>query len=44
MKIYKKIIWDIHPKNNLFLFNSFGVEGFKHFIVNTDQKNINELL
>ena len=35
---------DIHPKNNLFLFYSFGVEGFKHFIVNTDQKIINELL
>ena len=35
---------DIHPKNNLFLFDSFGVEGFKHFIVNTGQKTINELL
>ena len=28
----------IHPKNNLFLFDSFGVEGFKLFIVNNDQK------
>ena len=35
---------DIHPKNNLFLFDSFGVEGFKIFIVNNDQKIINELL
>ena len=35
---------DIHPKNNLFLFDSFGVEGFKLFIVNNDQKIINELL
>ena len=34
---------DIHPKNNLFLFDSFGVEGFKLFTVNTDQKIINEL-
>ena len=34
---------DIHSKNNLFLFDSFGVEGFKIFIVNNDQKIINEL-
>ena len=31
-------------KNNLFLFDLFGLEGFKHFIVNNDQKIINELL
>ena len=35
---------DTHPKNNLFLFDSFGIEGFKFFIVNNDQKIINELL
>ena len=35
---------DIRPKNNLFLFDSFGVEGFKLFIVDNDQKIINELL
>ena len=35
---------DIHPKNNLFLFDSFGVEGFNLFIVDNDQKIINELL
>ena len=35
---------DIHPKNNLFLFDSFGVEGFKLFIVDNDQKIISELL
>ena len=35
---------DIHPKSNLFLFDSFGVEGFKLFIVDNDQKIINELL
>ena len=34
---------DIHPENNLFLFDSFGIEGFKLFIVDNDQ-NINELL
>ena len=31
-------------KNNLFLFDSFGIEGFKIFIVNNDQGIINELL
>ena len=35
---------DIQPKNNLFLFDSFGVEGFKLFIVDNDQKVINKLL
>ena len=35
---------DIHPKNNLFLLDSFDIEGFKLFIVNNDQKTINELL
>ena len=34
---------DIHPKNNLFLFHSFGI-GFKLFIVNNDQDIINKLL
>ena len=34
---------DIHPKNNLFLFDSFGIEGFKLFIVDNDQDIINEL-
>ena len=27
---------DIDPKSNLFLFDSFGLEGFKLFIVNND--------
>ena len=35
---------DIHPKNSLFLFDSFGLEGFKLFIVNNDQHTINQLL
>ena len=35
---------DINPKNNLFLFDSFGLEGFKLFIVNNNQDIINELL
>ena len=34
---------DIHPKNNLFLLDSFDI-GFKLFIANDDQDIINELL
>ena len=34
---------DIHQKKDLFVFDSFGV-GFKLFIVNNNQKVINELL
>ena len=33
---------DIHPKNNLFLFDLFGIEGFKLFIADNDI--INKLL
>ena len=35
---------DIYPKSNLFLLDSFGIEGFKLFIVNNDQNIINKLL
>ena len=35
---------DISPRNNLFLFHSFGIEGFKLFIVDNDQGTINKLL
>ena len=38
------IFMDAHPKNNLFLFDSFGIEGFKLFIVDNDEDTINELL
>ena len=34
---------DIHPKNKLFLFDSFGLEGFRLSIVNNDQQIINQL-
>ena len=32
------------PQKNLFLFDGLGIEGFKFFIVNNDDKIINELL
>ena len=35
---------DIHPKNSMFLFYSFGLEGFKIFFVNDKEEIINQLL
>ena len=35
---------DINPKNNLFLFDSFGIVEFKLFIVDNDQDIVNEIL
>ena len=35
---------DIQPKRNLLLFDSHGLEGFKYFIVDNDEKIIDELL
>ena len=35
---------DIRPKNTLFLFDSLGLDGFKGFIVNNQDKVINSLL
>ena len=35
---------DIRPKNSLFLFDSLGLDGFKVFIVNNQEKVIDDLL
>ena len=35
---------DIQPKNNLFLFGSLGLDGFKVFVVNNQETIINDLL
>ena len=35
---------DIQPKNNLLLFDSLGLDGFKIFVVNNQETVINELL
>ena len=35
---------DIQPKNTLLLFDSHGLEGFKYFIVDNDEKIIDKLL
>ena len=42
--VYWWSFMDIHPKNNLVLFDSFGLKGFKLFIANNDQQIINQLL
>ena len=35
---------DLHTKKEVFLFNSFGFQGFKEFILQDDQKILNKVL
>ena len=35
---------DLHEKKEIFLFDSFGFEGFKKFIINNDRKLLNKVL
>ena len=35
---------DLHPKKEIFLFDSFGFEGFKQFIIQGDKKVLNQIL
>ena len=35
---------DLHPKKDIFLFDSFGFEGLKKFIIDNDKKLINKVL
>ena len=35
---------NLHPKKEIFLFDSFGFEGFKEFILQNDQKVHNKIL
>lgn len=37
-------ILDIHPKNSIFLFDSFGVLGLKNFNITDDSKIINKII
>ena len=37
-------ILNIEPKNELFFFNSFGLDGLKHFIIQDDRKIIDKIL
>ena len=43
----KKKWWnslDLHPKKEIFLFDSFSFEGFKEFILQDNQKIFNKIL
>ena len=35
---------DLHPKKEIFLFDSFGFEGFKKFIIDNDKRVLNKVL
>ena len=35
---------DLHPKKDIFLFDSFGFTGLKKFIIDNDEKLINKVL
>ena len=37
-------ILDIEPKTDIFFFDSFGIDGLKHFIVQDDRKTIEKIL
>ena len=38
------VLWIFIQKKRIFLFDALGLEGFKFFIVNNDERVINELL
>ena len=35
---------DLHPKKEVFLFDSFGFKGFKEFIIQAGKKLLNKIL
>ena len=35
---------DLHPKKEIFLFDSFGFEGFKEFLLQDDRITLNKIL
>ena len=37
-------ILDIEPRTNIFFFDSFGLDGLKHFIIQDDQRTIEKIL
>ena len=37
-------LFDLHPKIEIFLFDSFGSEGFKEFILKDDHEVLNKIL
>ena len=37
-------IFDIEPRNDIFFFDSFGIEGLKHFIIQDDKEIVEKIL
>ena len=37
-------ILDVEPKNDIFFFDSFGLDGLKHFIMQDDRKIVEKIL
>ena len=37
-------ILDIEPRNDIFFFDSFGLDGLKHFIIQDDKKIVDKIL
>ena len=37
-------IIDIEPRNDIFFFDSYGIEGVKHFIIQDDREIVDEIL
>ena len=35
---------DLHPRKEIFLFDSFEFEGFKEFFIDGDRKTLNKIL
>ena len=35
---------DLHPKKETFLFDCFGLDGFKEFLLQDDKKTLNKVL
>ena len=38
------VFLDLHSRKETFLFDSFGFEGLKEFIINNDRKTLNKIL
>ena len=37
-------ILDIEPRNDIFFFDSFGIEGLRHYIIQDDKKTVEKIL
>ena len=37
-------ILDIEPRNDIFFFDSFGIEGLRHYIIQNDKKTVEKIL